>query len=451
MKSTLTGRVLMGPLLTGLFAAVLALSPIHAALAQNAATAPVDSIVAVVDENVILRSELDRAVANITAQSAARGAQLPPKDILEKQVLERLILVRLQVARAADSGIRISDAELQQAIDGVASQNHMTEAQLRDRLAGDHISYDEFRSNLRDELTIQGLRQRYVQSKVQISEAEIDQLLATQKVGGPELRLANLQVGLSDDATPDQIAEARKKIEDIKASIERGEIDFRSAAIRYSQAQNALDGGEIGWRTYDAIPPAFVNLIKDLKPGQITEPVRGSGGFQIVQVEEIREPKAEQATQYRAQDILIRVSDLVGVEAARLKIEALRARIVAGEDFAKVAKEASEDSLTRNAGGDMGWFLVDQWGGAVAAQIQKLGDGELSPVFQSEVGFHLLKRTGIRMQDVTEENRRNKAREIIGNRKSEEEYDRFLRQLRSEAFVEVRLDGAPAAAPATTP
>jgi len=450
MKPTLTGRVLIAPLLTGVFAAALALVPIRAVHAQSVATTPVDSIVAVVDEDVILRSELDRAVANITSQSAARGAQLPPKDILEKQVLERLILVRLQVSRAAESGIRVSDAELQQAISGVAKQNQMTEDQLRERLAGDHISYDEFRSNLRDELAIQGLRQRYVQSKVQISEAEIDQLLATQKVGGPEVRLANLQVSLSDDATPEQIAEAKKKIDDIKASIERGEIDFHSAAIRYSQASNALDGGEIGWRSYDAIPPAFVNLINGLKPGQITDSLRGSGGFQIVQVEEVRQPQAQQATQYRAQDILIRTSDLVGVEAARQKIEALRARIAGGEDFGKVAKEASEDTLTKNAGGDMGWFLVDQWGGAVAAQIQKLADGEMSPVFQSEVGFHLLKRTGMRVQDVTEENRRNKAREIIGNRKSEEEYNRFLRQMRSEAFVETRLDGAPVA-PAPIP
>ena len=447
MKPTLTGPASMGPILTGLLAAMLVLSPIRTAFAQSAATSPVDSIVAVVDEDVILRSELDRAVANITTQSAARGAQLPPKDILEKQVLERLILVRLQVARAAESGIRVSDGELQQAINGVANQNHMTEEQLRDRLAGDHISFDEFRRNLRDELTIQGLRQRYVQSKVQVSEAEIDQLLATEKVGGPEVRLANLQVGLSDDATPDQIAAARKKIEDIKASIERGEIDFRSAAIRYSQAQNALDGGEIGWRTFDAIPPAFVNLISGLTAGQITEPLRGAGGFQIVQVEEVRQPQAQQATQYRAQDILIRTSDLVGVEAARQKIEALRARIAGGEDFGKVAKEASEDTLTKNAGGDMGWFLVDQWGGAVATQIQKLADGELSPVFQSDAGFHLLKRTATRVQDMTEANRRNKAREIIGNRKSEEEYDRFLRQLRSEAFVDMRLSAASASTP----
>jgi peptidyl-prolyl cis-trans isomerase SurA len=452
MKSTLTGSKLTGPtlansilastVLAGVLAVALSLAPVSTAQAQGLATSPVDSIVAVVDEDVILRSELDRAVANITTQSAARGAQLPPQDILEKQVLDRLILVRLQVARAADSGIRVSDAELQQAIAGVINQNRLTEAQLRERLAHDHIAYDEFRDNLRDELTVQNLRTRFVQSKVQISEGEIDQFLATQKVGGPEVRLANLQIAVAQDATPDQIAEAKKKIDDIKASIERGEIDFRSAAIRYSQAANALDGGEIGWRSYDAIPPAFVNMITTMQAGQITEPMRGSGGFQIVQVEEIRQPNGQKATQYRAQDILVRTSDVVGVEAARQKIEALRARIVAGEDFAKVAREASDDTLTKISGGDMGWFLVDQWGGSVANQIQRLADGEMSPVFQSDVGFHLIKRTGTREQDMTEENRRNKAREIIGNRKAEEEYERFLRELRSEAFVESRLGAA---------
>jgi peptidyl-prolyl cis-trans isomerase SurA len=437
MKSPFTG-----PILTALLAAALSLSSIPAARAQSAATTPVDSIVAVVNEDVILRSELDRAVANITSQNATRGGQLPPKDILEKQVLDRLILVRLQVARAADSGIRISDAELQQAITGVLNQNHLTDAELRARLAHDGIGYSEFRDNLRDELTVQSLRQRYVQSKVQISEAEIDQLLATQKIGGPEVRLANLQIQLREDATPDQIAEAKKKIDDIKASIERGEIDFRSAAIRFSQAANALDGGEIGWRTFDAIPPAFANMISTMQPGQITESVRGSAGFQIVQVEEVRQPGAQKAVQFHAQDILVRTSEVVGEEAARQKMEALRARIVAGEDFGKVAKEESEDSLTKISGGDMGWFLVDQWGGAIANQIQKLADGEVSPVFQSEVGFHLIKRIGTREQDVTEENRRNKAREIIGTRKAEEEYDRFLREIRSEAFVETRLGAA---------
>jgi peptidyl-prolyl cis-trans isomerase SurA len=419
-------------------AALLALVPAAGAHAQ-AATTPVDSIVAVVDEDVILRSELDRAIANIQAQYSGNPQQLPPRDVLERQVLERLVMQRLQVARATDSGIRVSDAEIQQAVAGIANQNHMTADQLRERLAADGIPFDEFRSNLRDELLVQRLRQRFVQSRVQVSEAEIDQLLSTRDVGGREVRLANLQINVPEGATPDQVRDAANKITEIRASIERGDMDFRSAAIRYSQGQNALEGGEIGWRGFDALPPAFANSVKDMQPGQISEPMRSAGGFQIVQVEEFRQAQPQKVTQYKAQDILVRTSDVVNAEQARQKIQALRDRIVAGEDFAKVAREASDDTLTRAAGGDMGWFQADQWGGAVATQIQQLADGELSQVFQSDVGFHLLKRIGKREQDVTEDNRRNQARQIIGDRKGDEEYDRFLRQIRAEAFVESRL------------
>jgi peptidyl-prolyl cis-trans isomerase SurA len=184
-----------------------------------------------------------------------------------------------------------------------------------------------------------------------------------------------------------------------------------------------------------------VAIIRDMAPGQITDPVRASGGFQIIQVLEKREGQAQKATQYNALDILVRTSDVVSAEQARQKIEALRDRIVAGEDFGKIAREASDDTLTRNKGGDMGWFQIDQWGGAVANQLQQLADGELSPVFQSDAGFHLIKRLGKREQDVTDENRRNQARSIIGERKGDEEYERFLRQLRAEAFVESRLAG----------
>jgi peptidyl-prolyl cis-trans isomerase SurA len=277
---------------------------------------------------------------------------------------------------------------------------------------------------------------------VQVSEGEVDQLLATRDVGNSEVRLATIQIGLPEGATPAQVREAGMKITEIKAAIERGETDFRSAAIRYSQAPNALEGGEIGWRSLDAIPPAFVAVIRDMAPGQITDPVRAAGGFQIIQVLETRAAQAQKATQYNALDILVRTSDVVSAEQARQKIEALRDRIVRGEDFGKVAREASDDTLTRNKGGDMGWFQIDQWGGAVATQLQQLADGEVSPVFQSDAGFHLIKRVGKREQDVTEENRRNQARSIIGERKGDEEYERFLRQLRSEAFVESRLSGS---------
>jgi peptidyl-prolyl cis-trans isomerase SurA len=432
----------MKPIYSTLLACFLASAPGAIVLAQSASSSPVDSIVAVVDEDVILRSELDRAVANITGQFTAHPEQLPPRDILEKQVLDRLVLMRLQIGRANDSGIRISEAELQQASNTIASNNHMTLEQLRQRLTTDGLSYEEFQASLHDDMTVQRLRQRYAQSQVQISEAEVDQLLATQEIGGSELRLANIQINVSDGATPDEIAAAKAKIEEIKGSIERGEIGFRAAAARYSQAQNALDGGEIGWRSTDAIPPAFAAMLKQMQPGQISEALRGAGGFQIVQLEEVRAAQPEKITQYRASDIMVRTTDTVNAEAARQKIDALRDRIAAGEDFAKVAKEASDDTLTRNSGGDMGWFQADQWGGAVAAQIVALADGDVSPVFESEIGFHLLKRIGTREQDVTDQNRRNKAREIIGQRKSDEVYERYLRQLRADAFVESRLGGA---------
>ena len=433
----------MKPILSALFVALLAASTATDTRAQALSATTVDSIAAVVNEDVILRSEVDLAVANVSRQLQTQNpGQLPPRDVLERQVLERLILMRLQVERAESSGIRISDQELQQAIGTVASQNKMTVDELRQRLASDGLDYNEFAANLRDEVTVQRLRQRYVQSSVQVSEGEVDQMLASRDVGGDELRLANLQINVAEGATPSEIETAKKKIDKVKAMVERGEIDFRSAAIRYSGAQNALDGGDIGWRTIDAVPPVYVSMLKKMTPGQITEPVRGPSGFQIVQLVEVRKPQAQKVIQYKAKDILVAVTDLVPVEVARQKIQALRDRIVAGEDFAKVATETSDDVQTRAAGGDMGWFTAEAWGSAVGSQVQQLADGELSPVFQSDVGFHLIKRSAMREQDVTEENRRNQARETIGQRKSEEAYERFLRQIRAEAYVDSRLGGA---------
>ena len=425
---------------TPVLAALLALSAALAPAATSAqATTAVDGIVAVVDEDVILRSELDRAVANVQAQYASQPDQLPPLAVLERQVLDRLVLSRLQLARARDSGVRVSDGELAQAIESVASRNRMTGEQLRQRLAADGMSYEEFRAGLRDEMLIERLRQRYIQGRVQVSETEVDQLLAVRAIGGPEVRLANIVVALPDGATPEQIATAQKKAADIKGVVEKGELDFAAAAIRFSDAPNALEGGQIGWRALDAIPPALVGLIQQLQPGQITEPVRTPGGYQLIQLVETREQGVQTVTEYNALGILVRVTPTVTSDTARAKIEELRARIVAGEDFGAVAREGSDDAMSRNDGGDMGWFQVNAWGNAVGSQLQQLADGELSQPFQSEVGWHVIRRVGTRVQDVTELNRRNQAREIIGQRKAEEEYERFLRQLRSEAYFESRL------------
>ena len=431
-------KTVVHTLLAGLLALCAAVAP---AAAQ---TTTIDSIVAVVDEDVILRSELDRAVANIVAQYASQPGQLPPRDVLERQVLDRLVLMRLQLVRAAESGVRVSDAELDRAVQSVAQRNGLDAAQLRERLAADGLSYEEFRNGLREEMILERLRQGILQSRVQVSEAEIDQLLATREVGGPEIHLRNLLVALPDGATPEQIATAKQKIDGIRGLIERGELDFAAAAIRYSDAQNALEGGEIGWRTYDSIPPAFATMLQAMQPGQVSEPVRGPNGYQMVQLVERRDSGSQTIEEYNAQGLLVRTTPTLPEEAARQKAEDLRARIAAGEDFAAIARAESDDTMTRGEGGDMGWFPLGAWGTSVAAQLQQLADGELSQPFRSEVGWHVIRRLGTRVSDVTEKNRRNQARELIAQRKSEEEFERFLRQMRAEAFVESRL-AAPAA------
>ena len=347
--------------------------------------------------------------------------------------------------RAQETGIRISDAELEQAIQSVASRNRMTMDQLRQRLAADGMGYDEFLTTLREEMTIERLRQRYIQSRVQVSEAEIDQLLAVREVGGPEVRLANIVVAVPDGASAEQIATAQKKISGVRDVIAKGELTFSAAAIRYSDAQNALEGGDIGWRGFDAIPPAFAGMLQTMKPGDVSEPVRGPNGFQIVQLVETREAGQQTITEYNAQGLLVRITPTLPAEAARQKVEALHAKLVAGEKFADVARAESDDTLTRADGGDMGWFAINAWGSAIGNQLQAMADGQLSQPFQSEVGWHIVQRLGTRQQDVTEQNRRNQAREIIAQRKAEEEFERYLRQLRSEAYFDSRL-AAPAAA-----
>ena len=413
----------------------------NALLAQDQSIGSVDGIAAIVDEDVILNSEVQRAVDNVKAQYATQPQQLPPEDVLRKQVLERLILLRLQVERAKSSGIRISDNDVNQAIQNIANQNKITPEQLRSQLSNEGLSLEEFTNNLKDEMTVQRMRQSYLQSRVQVSDTEIDQLLSVREAGGPEIRLANILVGLPDSATPEQIATAQEKINRIKALLDKGEMDFNSAAIRYSDSQNALEGGEIGWRSVDTIPPAFVNILREMKPGDVSNPVRGPSGYQLIKVLETREQQKQMATQYNALGMMIATKEGDNIEEARQKAEALLARVLAGEDFAKLARENSTAEMNASKGGDMGWFELTQWGQGIANKLIALNDGQLSDVFRSDFGWHFIKRLGTRTQDVTDENRRAQARQLITQRKSEEEYERFIRQLRNDAYVESRLGG----------
>ena len=409
--------------------------------AQLIPTDKLDGIVAVLDDNVILRSELDAQVATVAAQYAKNPQQLPPRNELERQVLERMIMSKLQIARADETGIKISDAEIDQTLNQIATQNRMQVDQLREAISRQGMSWEQFRRNVSEESLIQKLRQRVIQSRVQVSDTEIELLLKGGGVKRGELHLAHIQITLPDGASAEQIAASQAKADDVSRQLRDG-MDFAAAAIRYSDAQDALDGGDLGWRGYEEVPAAFAEIAGKLQPGEVAPPVRGPNGFHIIKLIDRRAPTAEMVTEYHARHILIRISEIVSSAQAEKTVGELRKRILAGDDFAKVAKENSNDTATANIGGDMGWFVQNGYGSKVADVLAKAKTGEISEPFQSDAGWHILELLGTRTEDKTEQADRDKARQTLGARKAEEEYASFLRQLRSEAYIEIRLPGA---------
>ncbi|UNK49081.1 peptidylprolyl isomerase [Lysobacter sp. S4-A87] len=430
--------------------------PLATALAQEPSSSvqPMDGIAAVVDEDVILKSELDRAVANILGQYAGRENQLPPRDVLERQVLERLVLVKLQVARAASTGVRVTDQEVDQTIAGIAQQNRVSPEQLRQQLAREGTSYADFRTSIRDELLIQRLRQRFAQSRVTVSDSEIDAAMAAQANSGNQYHLAHILVQLPEGATAEQIAVAQKKVEGVKALIDKGEMDFAAAAVRYSDSPNALEGGDLGWRSVDEIPQAFATLMRSMNVGDVTAPIRGPSGFQLVKLVETRD--ASQAapamvTQYQARHILVRVDSTTDDAKAKAKATTLQARLAGGADFALLAQENSDDASSRGKGGELGWFTRDEYGPEFGSAVAGLQPGQVSSPVRTQAGWHVIKLEGSRETDVGDRNRRAQIQETIGRRKLEDEWNRYLREMRGEAFVDVRVGKAAEPATPATP
>ncbi|MHA6205238.1 peptidylprolyl isomerase [Dyella soli] len=413
--------------------------PTHAQLLPQAGTGkqPLDRIVAVVDEGVILQSELNEAVRSVQQQYASNPGQLPPMNVLQRQVLDRLILMKLQVQRADEQGIRVSDADVDQAVNAVAQQNKMTPEQLRAAVEHEGSSFAAFRRQLSEQLVAQRLHESVVRDQVNITDSEINNLLASPSYKAGEIHLAHIQVSLPAGATAADIKTAQEKSEQALNAI-RGGMDFHAAAIRYSDAQDALEGGDLGWRRVDEVPPAFADAVASMKAGDVTPALRGPTGFHILKLIEQRAPSRQVVQEFHARQILIKPSELVTPEQAHQKAEDLYNRIVnKHEDFAKLAKENSKDDTTANNGGDMGWFGLQDWGSNVAQHLGELKDDQVSQPFQSEAGWHILQRLGARQSDRTDEISRNQARQAIGNRKAEQVYEDYLRDMRSGAYVNI--------------
>jgi peptidyl-prolyl cis-trans isomerase SurA len=427
-----------------MLAALLLPQAAFAQLVQSQPAAPVDgeidSIVALVDESVILRSELDAAIGGIVNQIRARGEALPPMNLLEGQVLENLIMNELQVQRALQTGIRISDADIDQTLVRVAQSNGITVQQMRQSIEQQGMEFGEFRQDIAEQLMTERLQQRIVNSMDPITDTEVDILLASQDGSGGEYNVSHILVALSDGSTPRQVAEAQSKADEIYQRLVDG-LEFASAAISYSDSQEALEGGLLGWRDLNTVPAFFADAMRELEVGQFTKPVRSPVGFHIIKVNDFREKRQVVIKEYNARHIMVEVNELVTPRLAMEQIVEIQEKLEQGEDFEELAREFSDDTSSANIGGDMGWFPPAAYGERVEQTLLALQDGEVSQPFQTVQGWHIIQLLGSRETDRTEDAIRAEARDQIMRRKANQEIQKVLRQFRDEAFVEIRLPG----------
>jgi peptidyl-prolyl cis-trans isomerase SurA len=399
----------------------------------------IDRIVAVVEDDIILQSDLDQAVHTVQQQNASNPQKLPPHKVLERQVLNQLILMKLQVQHAGEQGIRVSQDEVSNAIGNIAQKNHMSASQLRQAVSANGGNFAAFQQSIGDQILVQKLRNQVVQSKVQVTDAEVDNLLKNPQFSMGKVHLAHIQINLPEGATPEDISAAQERANKAEQAIKNG-MDFNAAAIRYSQGQDALNGGDLGWRSMNGIPQGFADLVAKMKPGQVTPPLRSPNGFEIIKLIGRQEANRDVVTQYHARQILIKPTELVSSQQAQQKAEDLYRQITEKhKDFATLAKTDSDDDTSANIGGDLGWFQLQEHGPAVANVLQSLKKGEVSKPFQTRAGWDIIQLQGTREQDITEQMREQRARQAIGQRKAEQAYDDFLRQLRSSSYVNIRV------------
>ncbi|MGH8184481.1 MAG: peptidylprolyl isomerase [Rhodanobacteraceae bacterium] len=401
---------------------------------------PLDRIIAVVNDGVIMQSQLDQTMATVAHQIQSSGGKLPPQGVLEKQVLQRLILNQLLVQKAHDNGVRVSDDQVDAAVANIAQQNKMSVTQMQAAMQQQGVDYASFRQQLRDQLLVQAVQQQVMQQSSQVSDAEIDNLIASPAFKQGEVQLARILVGLPEGADAKQIAAAQAKADQIEGELKAGK-SFASLAVSDSSAPEALDGGNLGWRRVDELPPAVQQIVNSLQPGQATQPLRDASGFTILKLEAKRAPGTKQiVTEYHALHLMIKPTAVLTEQGAKDKITKLYHEIVDGHaDFATLAKRDSDDPTTANNGGDMGWFTVDDWGRDVGKLVASMQPDQVSQPFESPDGsWHIIKLLGTRQADKTKDIERAQARQAIAERKGRQAYEQFLRDAESTAYISIR-------------
>ncbi len=436
--SSATTKYRPGRILAILITAVLLVLPgLHTADAREV----LDRVVAVVNEGVILQSQLDESVEMLSRQMQLEGQPAPPPAAFRRQVLEREVINHIQLERAERAGIRISEEAVNNAMAEIARSNNLSLDEFVDLLAAEGMNFETFRREIRNQMAIQQLRQREIQQRVNVTEREVDNFLANQARDDTqnEYRLRHILLSLADDADPDTVEETRALGEEIRQRAQAGE-DFAELAMQHSDSQQALEGGDLGWRRRAQLPTLFEELVDELDRGQISQLIRAPNGFHLVKLEDRRGSDPIMVEEIRARHILIRPTRIRSEAQVIEELREIRERVLAGEDFAELAPSFSSDSVSAAQGGHLGWVRPGQMVPEFEDQIRNMRPGQISEPFETRFGWHIVEVRDRRERDMTTEARRTQARQAIFQRKAEEETERWLRRLRDEAFVEIRLE-----------
>ena len=429
-------------ILVTLFTPLLATSAESNTRKKSNEIVKMDRIIAIVDQGVITEQELIDRTQTVVAQLEKQGTALPPQNVLEKQVLERLIIDSLQLQLAAQTGVKVDDTQLDKTIERIAAQNKMSVDEFKVLLEKDGIAMRKFREDIRSEITISRLREREVENKLNISEAEIDNYLTTQANRGEEqdeYEISHILIRTPEDASPEDLQKAKSKTEQALKKLADG-ASFEQVSAGFSDAPNALEGGSMGWKTGAQLPALFLEVLKPLQAGEVSKPVRSPNGFHILKVNNRRGGTSSLVIgQTHARHILIKLSEVLSEKEAKRKIDVIKERLDNGGKFEELARQFSEDG-SANSGGDLGWVNPGDTVPAFEKAMNGLGLGELSEPVLSPFGWHIIQVLERRQQDMTKEASRLKARQEIRVRKSEEAYQDWIRELRDRAFVELRLE-----------
>jgi len=419
----------------------LLLGALFLGAAAQAEVQPLNRVVAIVDNDVIMQSQLDVRVREVQQTIAKRGAELPPVQVLSQQVLERLIIENIQLQIGDRSGIRITDEELNQALASIAQRNSMSLEQFRAALVQDGLSFDDARDQVRREMIISRVRQRRVAERIQVTDQEVQNFLGSD-LGkmqlSEEFRLANILIPLADGSSPQDIQAAERQVQELYQQLRAG-ADFAQMAVTRSASETALEGGEMGWRKAAQLPPPFDAMIGAMSVGEVTEPMRTPGGFIMLKLLEKRGSGTQVRDEVNVRHILIKPSEIRSEAETKRLIERLHERLLAGEDFSELAKSVSEDPGSALNGGSLDWIDPSVLVPEFRDVMSNTASGELSKPFKSPYGWHVLQVVGRRATDGSAQFREQQALTVLRNRKYDEELQAWLRQIRDEAYVEIKL------------